>query len=99
MTFNDGLETTGVKNSGRHFQFTEENGCQKFYHLSIKYDLDLGPKIQLYVQHLWLTQDASFFKILVGWMVVLGFKATLTAKVISWRSVMHLCFLAFSYHY
>ena len=24
-----------------------------------------------------------------GWLVVLGFNATLTAKVISWRSVMH----------
>ena len=31
----------------------------------------------------------------VGWLVVLGFKATLTAKVISWRSVTHTCFLAF----
>ena len=25
-----------------------------------------------------------------GWLVVLGFNATLTAKVISWRSVMHM---------
>ena len=32
----------------------------------------------------------------VGWLVVLGFYATLTAKVISWRSVTHMCFLAFS---
>ena len=32
-------------------------------------------------------------------MVVLGFNATLTAKVISWRSVMHMCFLAFSHQY
>ena len=30
-----------------------------------------------------------------GWLVVLEFNATLTAKVISWRSVMHMCFLAF----
>ena len=31
-----------------------------------------------------------------GWLlVVLGFNATLTAKVISWRSVTHMCFLAF----
>ena len=29
------------------------------------------------------------------WLVVLGFNATLTAKVISWRSLMHLCFLVF----
>ena len=26
---------------------------------------------------------------LAGWLVVLGFNATLTAKVISWRSVTH----------
>ena len=31
------------------------------------------------------------------WLVVLGFNATLTAKVISWRSVTHMCFLAFSH--
>ena len=32
-------------------------------------------------------------------MVELGFSATLTAKVISWRSVTHMCFLAFSHQY
>ena len=37
--------------------------------------------------------------IYVGWLVVLGFNATLTAKVISWRSVTHMCFLAFSHLY
>ena len=30
-------------------------------------------------------------------LVVLGFNATLTAKAISWRSVTHMCFLAFSH--
>ena len=35
----------------------------------------------------------------VGWLVVLEFNATLTAKVISWRSVTHMCFLAFSHQY
>ena len=30
-------------------------------------------------------------------VVVLGFNATLTAKVISWWSVTHMCFLAFSH--
>ena len=30
-----------------------------------------------------------------SWLVVLSFKATLTANVISWRSVTHMCFLAF----
>ena len=33
------------------------------------------------------------------WLVVLGFNATLTARVISWRSVTHICFLAFSHQY
>ena len=32
-----------------------------------------------------------------GWVVVLRFYATLTARVISWRLVMHMCFLAFSH--
>ena len=36
---------------------------------------------------------------MVWWLVVLGFNATLTAKVMSWRSVMHMCFLAFSHRY
>ena len=34
-----------------------------------------------------------------GWLVALGFNATSTAKVISWRSMRHLCFLAFSHQY
>ena len=38
-------------------------------------------------------------ELMVGWLVVLGFNATLTAKVISWRSVTHMCFLAFSHQY
>ena len=33
---------------------------------------------------------------LKNWLlVVLGFNASLTAKVISWRSITHMCFLAF----
>ena len=42
-------------------------------------------------QNAW--QNASIG--LVGWLVVLGFNATLTAKVISWQSVTHMfpCFL------
>ena len=35
----------------------------------------------------------------VDWLVVFGFNATLTAKVISGRSVTHMCFLAFSHQY
>ena len=33
------------------------------------------------------------------WLVVFGFNTTLTAKVISWRSMTHMCFLAFSHKY
>ena len=36
---------------------------------------------------------------ILNWLVGLGFNATLTAKVISWRSVTHMCFLAFSHQY
>ena len=31
-----------------------------------------------------------------AWLVVLGFNATIRAKVISWRSLTHMCILAFS---
>ena len=34
-----------------------------------------------------------------GWLVVLRFNATLTAKAISWLSVALMCFLAFSHQY
>ena len=40
-------------------------------------------------------QKASCPGSLDGWLVVLGFNATLTAKIISWQSVTHMCFLAF----
>ena len=33
-----------------------------------------------------------------GCLFVLGFNATLTAKVISWRSVTHMCFLSWLFH-
>ena len=33
------------------------------------------------------------------WLVVLRFNATLTAKVVSWQLVMHMCFLANSHQY
>ena len=37
---------------------------------------------------------------ILGWLVgCIGFNATLTAEVISWRSVTHMCFLAFSHQY
>ena len=45
-----------------------------------------------------LAQYPLYFNDL-DWVVVLGFNATFTAKVISWRSVMHMCFLDFSHQY
>ena len=41
----------------------------------------------------------DFFIFMIAWLVVLGFNATLTAKVMSWRPVTHMCFLAFSHQY
>ena len=35
-------------------------------------------------------------ELMINWLVVLRFNATLTAKVISWQLVMHMCFLAFT---
>ena len=45
----------------------------------------------------WQTSPTlvSFKGWLVGWLVVLGFNATLTAKVISWQSVTHYVFPGF----
>ena len=36
-------------------------------------------------------------ELLLAALAVLGFHATLTTKVISWRSVTHMCFLGFSH--
>ena len=36
---------------------------------------------------------------LVGWLVGLRFNATFRTKVISWRSVTYMCFLAVSHQY
>ena len=47
----------------------------------------------------WIKLSSANCYGLVGWLVVLGFNATLTAKVISWRSVTPMCFLAFSHQY
>ena len=47
----------------------------------------------------WTQKGGRFHitNIVVSWLVVLGFNAILTAKVISWRSMTHMCFLAFSH--
>ena len=46
---------------------------------------------------LWIEPVTQFYQPI--WLVVLGFHAILTAKVISWRSVTHMCFLTFSHQY
>ena len=45
----------------------------------------------------FITKQNNFS--LTCWLVVFRFNATLTAKVISWPSVTHTCFLAFSHQY
>ena len=50
-------------------------------------------------QPLVLSSANAFKRSDICWLVVLEFNATLTAKVISWRSVTHMCFLAFSHQY
>ena len=45
------------------------------------------------ISKMWTNEDT-----LVGWLYW-GLNTTLTAKVISWRSVTHMCFLAFSHQY
>ena len=54
----------------------------------------------------WRKSEVKFFPangtrltFVVGWLVVLSFNNTLTAMVTSWRSVTHMCFLAFSHQY
>ena len=49
--------------------------------------------------HIYIYGNAATGLERTGWLVVLGFNATLTATVISWRSVTHMCFLAFSHQY
>ena len=52
------------------------------------------------VSYIWFfCQFLNPLNLYLLWWVVLGSNATLTAKVISWRSVTHMCFLAFSHQY
>ena len=55
-----------------------------------------GLKSGLCCKELTLSQKSPCFYVC---LFVFGFNATLTAKVISWRLVMHMCFLAFSHQY
>ena len=51
-------------------------------------------------RHGFMNKSKSKTEIESSWLVVvLGFNATLTARVISWRSATHMCFLAFSHQY
>ena len=47
----------------------------------------------------WVGKNYTVCQVQVGWLVVLGFNPTLTAMVISWQSVTHMYFLAFSHQY
>ena len=55
------------------------------------------PWLELLTAVLTLSHTTKLMTGLVGWLVVFEFNATLTAKVISLRSVTHMCFLAFSH--
>ena len=63
----------------------------------------ISPVLTVFSTHLEnfppYSSNSKFNEWVVGWLVVLGFNATLTAKVISWRSVTHMCFLAVSHQY
>ena len=64
-------------------------------------DLDFVDDIALLSSNLhhMQTKVTNLAKFSANWLVVLRFNATLTAKVISWRSVTHMCFLVFSHQY
>ena len=55
------------------------------------------PKIGIWVKGSNVEIIQIKINIFFRWLVVLGFNATLTANVISWWSVTHMCFLAFSH--
>ena len=54
-----------------------------------------------YTKRPWIVISVKWSEIkILGWLVgCIGFNATVTAKAISWWSVMHMCFLAFSHQY
>ena len=53
--------------------------------------------ISTYMLYNPFQEKSWFLSVYFGWLVVLGFNATSTAKVRSWRSVTHMYFLAFSH--
>ena len=71
------------------------------------YQLQLTKKQFSFIQYIYLivllltfySIDTHFDTSATGWLVVSGFNATLTAKVILLQSVTHMCFLAFSHQY
>ena len=77
----------------------KQNSANKFWDRSPKDNLrtifERGHQTNIYV-HLFQNLMSRFQeKEFLGWLVVLGFNATLTAKVISWRSVTHNVFPGF----
>ena len=91
---------------GRPFENIEGKGKNAGNHFLLfpKCVLPFPKEISILQQHnISLSANAfnlDLSKMLTfGWLVVFGFNATLTAKVILWRSLTHMCFLAFSPQY
>ena len=67
--------------------------------LSQTTNLDSSKQKEFVDKNFKFDENGGKFSKRVHWLVVLGFNATLTAKVISWQSVMHMCLLALSHQY
>ena len=61
-------------------------------------NLSLGSGLSSGVLHICKISNLHIYEFF-NWLVVLGFNATLIAKVPSWRSVTHMCLLSLSHQY
>ena len=81
-----------------HIGFLEDRRCHCFISF-VRCDNNMNERLgenKLFNER---TRKTNFLFFFLTLLVVLGFNATLTAKVISWRLVTHMCFLAFSHQY
>ena len=69
----------------QHFFMFSNGACTHVCHFSQQYKYDI--RSEPLTAYLTQTNYSSLAYLLAGWLVVLGFNATLTAKVISLRSV------------
>ena len=97
-----GSSHSGQDSNGKQFRNYGSN--HKCYVLWLMMEFRNCYGMVIFVRTLDRTKRASYGipptdTILVAWLVVLGFNAALTAKVMSWRSVTHANFLAFSRQY